>query len=58
MGEYTKATLASHAPDGEPEWVDGVWRRKCKCGRTFESHQGWQHVPRLFDHIAIETGKP
>jgi hypothetical protein len=28
------------------------WVRACLCGREFESHQDWEHVPALFDHLA------
>jgi hypothetical protein len=29
------------------------WVRRCLCGREFVSYQDWQHVPALYDHLAI-----
>lgn len=43
-----------HGVADEPRFVPGRgWVRSCKCGREFVSEQNWQHVPALFDHLAI-----
>lgn len=33
------------------------WVRSCVCGREFVSTRGWQHVPALYDHLAIQPRK-
>lgn len=41
-----------HGATGSPVLVDGKWTRSCKCGRVFESHDNWEHVPTFYDHLA------
>lgn len=42
-----------HGPAGPAEWRDGAWVRSCLCGREFKSWESWEHVPALYDHLAL-----